>query len=166
MDNKAADQLTILQRIEMKLDRIEQNHFAQTFEKLDMARLAFDLRRERDASFPDRYFADHGWDILLELYQANLIGRKLQYSLVGYDANIPITTALRYLDLFMQDGLVYREDDTSDNRQSYVILTPKARNLFEELFQRFQDKFARQSGACDTSEAVKPDQLRQAHNAN
>ena len=155
MKEERTDYISILQRIEAKLDRIERIRLGQIIEKLDIAQLALDLRREREKAFPDRYFSDHAWDILLELYQANKNGLKIQFSLVGYEAKIPSTTALRYIDLLTRDNLLYREDDPTDHRRSFVIITPQASNLLDEVFLRFQDKIAEKSKIFETCEVTK-----------
>lgn len=134
-----------LERIEARLDRMETSHWGKAFAKLDMGKLALDLRRERDASFPDQYFSDNAWDILLELYQAHRAGDKLRLDLVGQNAGISHTLVLRYMDIFMQDGFVYCDDSTSDNRQCFVILTKKGLDHLESLFQKFQAKVIKQS---------------------
>lgn len=152
MEHTELDQLSILRNIETRLERIESSQLAFAIERLDMAQLALDLRRQRDVAFPDKYFSDNAWDILLELYQADQAGQRMQVSLVGFDANISKTTAARYLDILMQDGLVYREDDPSDQRRSYVLLTPKAKNLMEGLFGRFQIAIIQQASAVGSIE--------------
>src|SRR5437762_5630979 len=53
-------------------------------------------RRKRNDFFDATLFADPAWDILLELYAAELGQRRLSVSSLGLCAAIPATTALRW----------------------------------------------------------------------
>lgn len=166
MLNSNPENSKILLRMERKLDQIEKKLSTIEPEKLDIAQLAIDLRRERRAFFPDHYFGDHGWDILLELYLANRSGQKTQLALIGNNTNIPKNIALRYLDLFMQDGLVYQENNRFDNDRSYIILTPKAHNLLQDIFSSFQDNVAERSRGINATKIVESTQRFRATNTN
>lgn len=153
MESRQDDQIAILLRIEARLKRIETNQWTKAFKNLDLAELTLDLRRERDASFPENYFSNSAWDILLDLYRAHGRGEKMQLTMVGYDANISKTTALRYLDILMQDGFVYREDDPQDNRRSYAILTQSGADNIKNMFKRFQEKIVEKTELARHSDA-------------
>ncbi len=73
----------ILQDIQARLARLEEKLDNQNSDQFDIGAFAFNLRRARDKLFPAEYFSDHGWDILLELFQAQQSGRKIQTSALG-----------------------------------------------------------------------------------
>lgn len=93
----------------------------------EVARRYLRLRRERDALFPERLFADPAWDILLDLFAAGVEGRTVSISSACIAAAVPPTTALRWLTRLEEYGLVRREGDPGDHRRSLLHLAPTAR---------------------------------------
>ncbi|MCY1669458.1 hypothetical protein OVA07_00270 [Novosphingobium sp. SL115] len=81
-------------------------------------------------------FSDPAWDILLELFEADLGGQKINASVVGLDANIPQSTALRWLNMLEKVGLVRRRKDEFDKRRQWIGLTVTARAALQKYFQR------------------------------
>jgi DNA-binding MarR family transcriptional regulator len=79
-------------------------------------------------------FADPAWDILLELYVAELRGQKLNASVLGIEAGIPQSTALRWLALLEKMGLARRSQDVFDKRRQWVALTRRATAGLEHYF--------------------------------
>jgi DNA-binding IclR family transcriptional regulator len=65
------------------------------------------------------------WNILLDLFISGAANRTLSVSAVCIGARSPAATALRYLSLLQEAGLVERSPDTSDARRSHVRLTSK-----------------------------------------
>lgn len=83
-------------------------------------------RRRRDALFPGTLFADPAWDVLLDLYLAGLENRRVSVSNACIAAAVPTTTALRWIGLLEEEGLVQRFDDPGDRRRAYLQLAPEA----------------------------------------
>ncbi|WP_179640861.1 MarR family winged helix-turn-helix transcriptional regulator [Sphingomonas guangdongensis] len=84
-------------------------------------------RRLRDAHFPPDLFADPAWDMLLDLYAAELEHRRVSVSSLCIAAAVPGTTALRWIGTMMDAGLFERHADQHDRRRAYVALTDAAR---------------------------------------
>lgn len=82
----------------------------------------------------DGIFADPAWDLLLELYEAALRGKKLSASALGIEAGIPQSTALRWLALLEKMGLMRRTQDVFDKRRQWVTLTTRAMKGFDQYF--------------------------------
>lgn len=83
--------------------------------------------RQRRAEFLDASnFADPAWDILLDLTSAALEGRSVPAFSVSAAANVPMTTALRYVRRLVADGLIKRWDDPDDKRRSLLALEDDA----------------------------------------
>jgi DNA-binding MarR family transcriptional regulator len=80
--------------------------------------------------------SDPAWDILLELYIADATGSPLYASVIGSEAEIPQSTALRWLTVLEKSGLVRRRHDVFDKRRQWVGLTPRGRTLMERHFSR------------------------------
>lgn len=92
-------------------------------------------RASRARFLPDDLFSDPAWDILLQLFAAEQDGRRLAVSAVGLSANIPLTTALRWLKALEQKGLVARRDDPLDARRSFLELSERGMIAMTRYFE-------------------------------
>jgi len=82
-------------------------------------------RRARDRIFADKsLFGEPAWDMLLDLMASEMSGRKLSVTSACIGACVPSTTALRWLSLLEERGLVLRENDTRDGRRAFVRISP------------------------------------------
>jgi MarR family transcriptional regulator, temperature-dependent positive regulator of motility len=99
------------------------------------------IRRSRDTLFPDGYFSDAGWDILLDLDKSSRTGQKFSVTDAGTGANIPLTTTLRYIAKLERDGFVERNSDPTDRRRMFVQLTRIGKSIMDEVFERPIDQF-------------------------
>lgn len=88
-----------------------------------VARRLIQRRRLRDSILGPTLLAEPGWDILLELMLAELKGTQLSKSVIGFEAAIPTTTALRWIQRLEEEGLVEHSRDPRDRRRSFVRLT-------------------------------------------
>jgi DNA-binding MarR family transcriptional regulator len=91
-------------------------------------------RRRREAIFGKDLFADPAWDILLELYAAELGQRRVPTSELAAVAGIPLTTTLRWISKLESEGLLTREDDPLDGRRVWVALTRNALPMMTDFF--------------------------------
>jgi DNA-binding MarR family transcriptional regulator len=122
----------ILSKIQTSLDS------AETFDNeihVDLRELEILVRRNRNRHFPAGYFSDPAWDILLDLDKAERENLSFHITNIGQDANIPLTTLLRYLATLEKDGLVTREADPTDRRKSLMRLSSKGRELLDKVFE-------------------------------
>ena len=88
--------------------------------------VAQDLYRERQRRreiFGDDLFGEPAWDLLLDLYIAEKTGTRSSVTAACLGANVPGTTALRYLQQLEERGLVVREADRKDARRAFVRLS-------------------------------------------
>ena len=86
------------------------------------------IRRARDHRsrfFSPTLFSDPAWDMLLELYLAELEQRRLSTSAVSDAAGVAGTTGLRWLDVFTAQGLITKQSDPLDARRVWVRLSPR-----------------------------------------
>lgn len=90
------------------------------------ARAILASRRKMEQVFPD-LFADPARDMLLDLFVAAEEARELSVTSCCIAAMVPPTTALRWLALLKQQGLVLEEPDLRDRRQKMLRLAPHAR---------------------------------------
>lgn len=99
-----------------------------------IVRREIQARRNRDSIFGEGLFADPAWDILLELYAAQLAQRRVPTSELSRAAAVPATTALRWIEKLDRVGWVRRHADPYDARRVFVELTPTATAAMERYF--------------------------------
>lgn len=80
-------------------------------------------RRQRRRYFSAELFGEPAWDILLDLFQARLEGKMITVTSACIAADVPLTTALRWLGVLEQEGLVERNRNVKDHRSIWVRLT-------------------------------------------
>ncbi len=88
-------------------------------------------RRMRAEYFEGDLFADPAWDMLLDLYAAELEHRQISVSSLCIAAAVPPTTALRWIGTLNEAGLFDRKADPSDRRRAYIALSDAARRGME-----------------------------------
>lgn len=88
------------------------------------------MRRLRERFFVADLFADPAWDILLDLAAARLEGRSVSVSSLCIAASVPPTTALRWIRMMTDQGLLERRADAADARRMFVDISDAA---FEQV---------------------------------
>jgi hypothetical protein len=92
-------------------------------------------RRLRENFFDPGLFADPAWDMLLDLYVADLEGFRLAVGSLSVGAAVPATTALRWINFLEKEGLFVRHRDPLDARRVFVSLTTRARDAMDAFFK-------------------------------
>ncbi|HEX7857682.1 MAG TPA: hypothetical protein VF503_28735 [Sphingobium sp.] len=72
-------------------------------------------------------FSDPAWCILLDLYVHDARQRSVSVSSACIGARVPPTTALRWISLLVERGMIQRTPDAIDARRVYLTLTDDAR---------------------------------------
>jgi len=80
-------------------------------------------RRARAKFFASSLFADPAWDMLLELYVAQLSQRRMTVSRLSEASGVPSTTALRWIETLVRHGLADTRNDPLDGRRVYISLS-------------------------------------------
>lgn len=93
-----------------------------------------DARRRRETLFGPGLFADPAWDILLELYAAQLKQDRLTVGEVCSAAAVPPTTALGWIKQLERAGLLVRIPDTNDRRRIFAELSDRGAGLMARFF--------------------------------
>ena len=97
-------------------------------------RKAIRARRLRDHYFTDGLFEDPAWDMLLDLYAAELEGAQVSVSSLCIAAAVAPTTALRWIARMTEAGLFVREPDPFDRRRAFLALSEAARQNMDRYF--------------------------------
>jgi DNA-binding MarR family transcriptional regulator len=96
-------------------------------------------RTERAKHLPRSLFADPAWDILLELYSAELAQRRIAVGELCAAAKVPTTTGLRWLTALEANHLIQRHTDPLDARRFFVSLTDSGAKAMESFFKGVKD---------------------------
>lgn len=87
----------------------------------------YKVRRRRESIVGKKdMFSDPCWDILLDLFIAHGKNRQISITSACLAAQVPASTALRWITVLEKMGLIERQRDTKDARRRFVQLTPKA----------------------------------------
>ena len=87
---------------------------------------AIRVRRLRDRFFADGLLEDPAWDMLLDLFAAELEDTQVSVSSLCIAAAVAPTTALRWIGRMTQEGLFVRHADSGDRRRVFLALSPRA----------------------------------------
>lgn len=119
-------------------------------EQMRLLRHVYALRRLRSRLLPPELFADPCWDMLIDLYIANLDGRQISVSSACLASCTTPTTGLRHLRTMESLDLVERHRDPSDGRRMFVSLTPVAQAAMQRWIHSALGTADRQDGASVT----------------
>jgi len=92
------------------------------------------IRRQRKKYLPADLFADPAWDMLLDLLHSELIYKRVSVSSLSLAANVPATTALRWIKLLVEQRLIVRQPDPADGRRVFVELNPDVSKSLRQYF--------------------------------
>ncbi|SEN08181.1 hypothetical protein SAMN05192583_1976 [Sphingomonas gellani] len=89
-------------------------------------RRAIRARRLRDQFLSQGLFEDPAWDMILDLFAAELEGVQVSVSSLCIAAAVAPTTALRWINKMVDAGLFVREPDPFDRRRAFMALSDRA----------------------------------------
>jgi hypothetical protein len=111
---------------------------------MSLARETYRVRRMRSQIFGDSdLFGEPAWDMLLDLFIATGDGKRVPVTSACIGAAVPTTTALRWLTMLEDRGLVVREHDKLDARRIFVRLTAEAEAKMTAYFTKNFSSHAR-----------------------
>ena len=97
--------------------------FADPDQLARLARAMYIARDRRRRYFNPQLFADPAWDILLDLFIQKSAARQVSVTSACIAAQVPPTTALRWISILIEQELVSREEDESDRRRAFLRLS-------------------------------------------
>ena len=118
------------------MDRVSQIYDTPKLVKHDtgFADIVKSFRAKRDQMFGGELFGEPAWEMLLELFQARQVDRRLSVKSLTIASKAPQTTAGRYLADLITRGLTKCIDDPSDGRRKLIELTHEGYRRMDELF--------------------------------
>ena len=96
----------------------------------------YDTRRERAKFFNNALLGEPVWDMLLALFCLPKRNQRLSASGLCHASGVPTSTALRWLHVIEQKGLVQRHPDEKDARRVWLSLTDKGDELLANYFSK------------------------------
>lgn len=89
----------------------------------EIARKMYRARRRRDKFFPQKLFAEPAWDILLDTFVQQAGDGNTTIKAVCASSHVAPTTALRYIKLLKDEGLLTTWKHPTDRRSTCVRLS-------------------------------------------
>jgi DNA-binding MarR family transcriptional regulator len=125
----------------------EQNHRSLTAadEAVLIAKI-IGARQKRTILFGANLFADPAWDTMLELFLAELEGRRLATTELGCKTNVPSTTSLRWAEKLEADGWVRRVPDPRDLRRVFVELSARGSEAMHVWLKEWLEQSSKRTG--------------------
>lgn len=102
----------------------------------DHVRMIIRNRRLREEAVGSKLFSDPAWDMMLDLYAAHLDRKRVSVSSLCIASAVPSSTALRWIGLLADQGLVERVEDHLDGRRIWVQLTALGQQRMRDYFQK------------------------------
>ena len=88
------------------------------------AQSLYKSRRARARYFDKNLFGEPIWDMLLDIFVHQSSGLPVLVKTLCLASDVPETTALRYIALLVETGLIARKNDERDRRRTFLSLTP------------------------------------------
>lgn len=101
---------------------------------LVMAKWAYARRAKRRAFISSELLGEPAWDMLLDLYINTIQGCQIPVTSACLASSAPTTTALRYLELLCDLGMVIRIRSDTDRRSILVKLSADALSRLDRYF--------------------------------
>jgi DNA-binding transcriptional ArsR family regulator len=92
-------------------------------------------RQLRSRFFAAELFADPVWDMLLDLTAATAEHRRISVTSLCLASGVPPTTALRWISVLENAGLVERQHDSTDKRRAFITLSDTAISQIARYFE-------------------------------
>jgi hypothetical protein len=80
-------------------------------------------RKSRAMFLAPTFFGEPAWNMLLDLFVQQFLGQRVSVTSATIASDAPQATALRYVALMEDEGLIERHRSSTDRRVSYLRLT-------------------------------------------
>ncbi|QJB68033.1 hypothetical protein [Parasphingorhabdus halotolerans] len=96
-----------------------------TGELIERARKNLRWSRSKVQAMDSGYglFSDACWNMCLDIYICNLNREPITVSSIAHSSGIPMTTAMRYINVMVKQGLLIKTPNPSDNRMFLVSMS-------------------------------------------
>lgn len=80
-------------------------------------------------------FANSCWNMCLDIYICDLKDQRVTVSAIAHSSGIPMTTAMRYINVMVEQGLLTKTPNSADNRMIFVSVSADCSEKIEQLLQ-------------------------------
>lgn len=98
--------------------------------------MLINARKARGSLFPNNWFSDPAWDILLYLYKARLEGNCLTVGDISAGSAIRPTTTIRWIDIIESFDLITRRRCEIDSRRVFIELSTTGYESMNRYFSQ------------------------------
>ena len=95
-------------------------------------------RQLRGRFFDGGLFADPAWDMLLDLAAARAEYKRVAVTSLCIASGVPPTTALRWIALMTEAGILERVEDETDRRRAFIALTDRSADAMARYFAELE----------------------------
>lgn len=81
-------------------------------------------------------FSDSCWDMCLDIYICDLKDERITVSSVAHSSGIPMTTAMRYINVMSEEGLLEKTPNPSDNRMIFVSTSASCKERMSDVLKK------------------------------
>ena len=96
-------------------------------------------RRLRKRFLPSDWFSEGPWNILIDLFESEQMGRDVSITDACIAADVPSTTAIRNIGQLVAAGLVHRRPDPKDSRRCFLRLTHEGASTIRTMLSSMLD---------------------------
>ncbi|HEY9090341.1 helix-turn-helix domain-containing protein [Parasphingorhabdus sp.] len=86
--------------------------------------------------FGSGLFADSCWNMCLDTYICDLKGKKVTVSSIAHGSGIPMTTAMRYLNVMTEEGMLQKSPNPSDNRMIFLSISASCKAKISAILRQ------------------------------
>lgn len=80
-------------------------------------------------------FADSCWNMCLDVYICDLKDNKITVSSIAHSSGIPMTTAMRYINVMAEEGLLEKAPNPSDNRMIFISTSATCKDKISTILR-------------------------------
>jgi IclR helix-turn-helix domain len=80
-------------------------------------------------------FSDSCWNMCLDIYICDLKREQITVSSIAHSSGIPMTTAMRYINVMVEEGLLEKSPNPSDNRMIFISTSEICRDKISKVLQ-------------------------------
>lgn len=78
-------------------------------------------------------FTDSCWNMCLDIYLCGLKDQQVTVSAIAHSSGIPMTTAMRYINVMAEQGLLQKSSNPADQRMVFVAVSEECQAKIEKL---------------------------------
>lgn len=109
-------------------------------------------RRRRELVLDPDLFGERGWDMLLDMYVSSARAKNTAITAACSSSGVPPTTALRWVSILENKGLVERSSDPNDARRQLLQLTEQGRQSVEAALRVIMETREKRSSTAPAPE--------------